>query len=337
MVSGRVMSVEQALDGAFDVLIIDDICSFLSAHLVAELKQRGRGVVGVFEPEDGPDAKRRLLEVGISDVIEANAEASEFIALAATAQPSFSGAHPEPEARSAGGFCVAVAGPPGGVGVTEISVALARELSLVDSSILVDLNQDWPAVAQRLDQPVHPNLRTAADLALHEPGRLEDSYHRAGDLMVVGGLANPANGLLPVSDMSVLVSRVRSTQAFVVLDCGSTAALQHPSLNKHVNAVLLVGLGDPIGLTRLIKFGDSVSGAVEGSGVAVAVNRTPGRSSNGEAAALIKRELGAVPVMFIPDDKRVRRAAWDGGFVTAGRFRRKVKALAAALVGAVSR
>ena len=73
-VVARLMGSEQVLASRFDVLLIDDICSFLTPRLVSLVKERGSGVLGVFDPGDGPDAKRRLLECGISDVIESGAE-----------------------------------------------------------------------------------------------------------------------------------------------------------------------------------------------------------------------------------------------------------------------
>ena len=73
------MSADQATGQTFDVLLIDDVCSFLTPMLVTILKQSGREVIGVYLPEDGSDAKRRLLECGISDVIESGASGEEFL------------------------------------------------------------------------------------------------------------------------------------------------------------------------------------------------------------------------------------------------------------------
>src|SRR5690606_34142626 len=76
----RVMAAEQATDLDFDVLLIDDVCSFLTPRLVMKLKQAGREVIGAYMPEDGTDAKRRLLECGITDVIETDSSPEEFLA-----------------------------------------------------------------------------------------------------------------------------------------------------------------------------------------------------------------------------------------------------------------
>ena len=68
-----VMRPEDAFSESFDVLLIDDICSFLSPHLVKKLRERGRHVVGVFNPDDFPDGRDRLRSCDVTEVIEADA------------------------------------------------------------------------------------------------------------------------------------------------------------------------------------------------------------------------------------------------------------------------
>ena len=78
-VVARVMGPEQTVEATFDALLIDDVCSFLTPRLVSVIKKSGAEVVGVFSPTDGSDAKRRLLECGISDVIETDAAPEEYL------------------------------------------------------------------------------------------------------------------------------------------------------------------------------------------------------------------------------------------------------------------
>ncbi len=58
-VRAQVLTPEDALAEDYQVLIIDDICSFLTPRLVAEVQRQGRLVLGVFDPSDPPDAKER--------------------------------------------------------------------------------------------------------------------------------------------------------------------------------------------------------------------------------------------------------------------------------------
>ena len=76
-----VMQPEDAFSESFDVLFIDDICSFLSPHLVQKLNEAGRRVVGVYNPAEFPDGKDRLLACDVTEVIEADADPEEFLTL----------------------------------------------------------------------------------------------------------------------------------------------------------------------------------------------------------------------------------------------------------------
>ena len=78
----RIMSLEQAVNDQYEVLFVDDVCSFLTPRLVRSVRELGREIVGVYDPVDADDAKRHLLECGITDVIEEGAAPVEFLALA---------------------------------------------------------------------------------------------------------------------------------------------------------------------------------------------------------------------------------------------------------------
>ena len=67
----RVMHPEQAVQERYDVLVIDDVTSFLSAHLVQLVQQHDRKVLGVFEE---PAGEQRLERLGVNAVIRADAD-----------------------------------------------------------------------------------------------------------------------------------------------------------------------------------------------------------------------------------------------------------------------
>lgn len=326
-VRGRMMSSDQAVTAEYDVLLIDDICSFLNPRLVVDLRSVGKSVVGVFDPADGPDAKRHLLEVGISDVIEANATPEEFIAevnaTRASMQP-ISTAGPL-ERR---GFVIAVTGPPGGVGVTEIAVGLARALAESNQVALMDLNQSWPSVGQRLGLPVHPNLRTALDLVLHEPTRVGDAVHTTKNLDVVTGLANPDGGGVPTADMATLVSELGRTNSHVVIDMGPLSDWTSDLMLRHADVVLVVGLADPVGTARLVRSFHRISGQVVTDEIGLVVNRVSSRRVHAEVSAQLRRSLGDVPIFIVPHDQRIAPAHWDGVMATSGKFSNSMKHLA---------
>ncbi|HSL25070.1 MAG TPA: hypothetical protein VLA54_02225, partial [Acidimicrobiia bacterium] len=61
-VRAQILTPEDALAESYAILVIDDVSSFLTPRLVADLQLRRRLVLGVFDPADGPDGKERLRE-----------------------------------------------------------------------------------------------------------------------------------------------------------------------------------------------------------------------------------------------------------------------------------
>ncbi len=324
----RVMGPEQAVHDEYEVLLIDDVCSFLTPRLVQRLRESGREIVGVFSPGDGPDAKRRLLECGITDVIEADASPDEFLTATIATLAHSQVSTPILQHRSEG-YRIGVVGSGPGTGVTELSISLASHLAHHRVTVLMDLNQSWPAVAQRLDLPVHPNLRTAVDLAHHAPARLRESLHDVGPLTVVGGLANPGAGqMVSPHEIQDLLDDLGSGQGFLVADLGSVADNGVTTTLHRFDVLLLVGVGTPVGLTRLIRCAGALS-PTQGREVVVVVNRVSG---SGHRRDDIRVELGhslaGAPLIFLPEDGRLERAAWDGVISDRGIFHRSVRNVA---------
>lgn len=323
----RVMAADQATAMSFDVLLIDDVCSFLSPRLVSLLKQTGSEVIGVYMPEDGSDAKRRLLECGISDVIETEATPEEFLAkvratLAHRVSP------PTPEAPSISrAFRIGVTGPCEGVGITEISIALAHSIAESLGTILVDLDSNWPSVAQRLDLPLHPNIRTAIDHALHRPDRLGESFHKSGRLAVVGGRADggqSGGSEISRADALMLMDAVGAVAEVVVCDIGPIDEFSS-ALTREFDALMVVGTATPVGVARLIRTVGVILARNPGTSLVAVANKTgKGGFRRSEVVGEIGRALPDIPVMTLPFDPSLEDAAWNGTLVGKGRFTRSV-------------
>jgi len=203
-VVGRLMGATQCVDTDFDLIFIDDVCSFLTPRLVTLLRQKGRAVVGVYDPADSPDAKRRLLECGISDVIESDASPEEFMGKAEVASTDLRPTRSPHEPRPRSGRAFAVIGTHDGVGCTEVAVCLAACAARSATTGLVDLDPVWPSVLQRLDLAPHPNLRTLIDVTLHG-GDLDQALQRVGPLSVSGGSSGQGARSIPVHEMSMAI------------------------------------------------------------------------------------------------------------------------------------
>jgi hypothetical protein len=78
----RIVEARVALEEDYDVLLVEDVTSFLTARLVRELHRHGRSVLGVFDPAE-PTGRERLLELGVDEVIAATAEAVDFVQVVA--------------------------------------------------------------------------------------------------------------------------------------------------------------------------------------------------------------------------------------------------------------
>jgi MinD-like ATPase involved in chromosome partitioning or flagellar assembly len=330
------MGAEQAREGAFDVLLVDDICSFLTPSLVSMVKNRGAGVVGVYDPEDGSDAKRRLLECGISDVIEAEASPTEFLAKIGQTLDHRSNGPPADPRPSTEVLSIAITGPSAGVGMTEVAIALARSLSRRVGTVLVDLDQGWPSIAQRLDLPVHPNIRTALDHALHRPERLQTAVHAVEELMVVGGRADGGQGAAVSRHETVaLLDAFGGFVEAVVADVGPARDVEG-GLLREFDSVLVVGTATPVGIARLLRTGGQLRSLYPHVSLLVVVNMIDASSfRRSETLTELDRSLPDIPMIALPHDRRLGDAAWNGTLVSGRRYRRAVESMADVVVGAL--
>lgn len=335
-VTTRIMDPDQAIDSPFDVLFIDDICSFLSPRLVAAVKHKRAEVIGVFLSADGSDAKRRLLECGISDVIETEATPEEFVDKA-TAAVAHRVAVPEMTTTSrSSAFSVGVAGAAQGVGVTELCVSLSALIARTSPVALVDADPVWPSVAQRFDLPLHPNIRTLLDENLHGSGQLATATQRAGKVTVVGGVADTAVATpLTRSDFSIVVDSLGKIADIVIADLGPIDRAIGGIFGQ-LSSVAIVGSADPIGLSRLIRSAEILAETVDIHRLVLVVNKAPTRPYyNAEIRAQITKTLPGMSLMVLPFDRRLSASSWEGTISDRGAFIRAVKGVARVVAGVV--
>lgn len=339
---------DDLLAESFHVLLIDDICSFLTPRLVSLLKQSGRKVIGVYDPDEFADGKLRLLEAGVNAVVASSADPDFFLrvirgetdGLSWSVQP-VAVADGTNVATRADDAVIAVGGPPGGTGSTELAVAIAVRMAEGKEQVaLLDLDHQSPAVAQRLGLPLHPNLMTALDLLDQEAGGVRQVLHGVGrpGFWVLPGLGQGA-GWAEIRPHAV-VELVRSlTGQFdrVILNLGP-AVSQEPHAradrNGAVGAGLIevadrlvaVGSATPVGLTRLIDWLAVVEPRL-GRSADVVLNQAPRDSKRRtELVSELVRSYRPASLATLPYDPEVANAAWDGKPVSRGRFKRAVDA-----------
>jgi MinD-like ATPase involved in chromosome partitioning or flagellar assembly len=318
------MGPEQALADEYEVLFIDDVCSFLTPRLVRSIRDLGREIIGVYDPADAADAKRHLLECGVTDVIEQDALPEEFLAAAEGTL-----LHREAAGLAVGqtspAFRVGVLGPLGGVGCTEIAIGVASSLAARRATVLVDLDQNFPSIAQRLDLPLHPNLLTAVDAAHHRVGSIGEAVLNEDGFDVVGGLVRTiaAQELPSVEIEGVLDELGKAGYDVVVADLGSIPPGRLDQLRFQV--LIVVGLANPVGLARMVRSVQDIVSRPQTPDTVALVNRV-GRGSRHrmEIRAEMARHLPSVPVILVPEDQRLERGSWDGKRVTRGAFAKSV-------------
>lgn len=324
-VRSRVMGAEQTLASEFEVLLIDDICSFLTPRLIRRLRDQGREVIGVFSPEDGPDAKRRLLECGITDVIEGDATPEEFLQIVRSTLAHRGPVSVVKEILPSTGFRVGVLSAATGSGCTEVAVALAGHLAKTEDVVLLDFDQSHPGVSQRLDLPLHPNLRTAVDLAHHDVSKLDEALQAVGDIRVVGGLAVPAHsGSLPVIELTGLLEDLGATYPMLVIDLGEAQG----AVSVKTDTRVVVAEASPVGLTRLVRAVEHET-STHGPDVLAVVSRVPrGGHRSDDIRAELASALPEISTVILPEDRRISQAAWSGELELRGPFARGVGRIA---------
>ncbi|MBT8247915.1 MAG: hypothetical protein KJN73_08855, partial [Acidimicrobiia bacterium] len=207
----------------YDVLIVDDRTSFLSARLVDRVHKAGRKVLGVFDPADGEAGHRRLEELRVDATVSGDSDPDRFVRVVQGLTPQHGAGRtyletdPEFEElraeiaerippvsddsstkddRPGRAPLIVVAGPAGGGGITEVTVAMAAALRRRGhSTVVIDADDSNPSLSQRLDLNLLPNIRTAVDDISQgrnhgDPESLAQLCEEGG-FHVVTGLASP--------------------------------------------------------------------------------------------------------------------------------------------------
>ena len=360
-VRARILDGREALDERYQVLVAEDLTSFLTPRLVAELHRSGRRLLGVFDPTE-PWGQERLRELGADDTVATTTDPEAIVrAVTALTVSSLSDLDAELEALTtdapspdhhpaAGseGRVTAVGGPAGGPGATEVAIALAVEIGAGSSVVLVDADDVAPSLAQRLDLPLHPNLRTAIDAVQHLSGDLADTLRPVAGIRVLPGLSSAVDAVdLRPAEVVDVVTELARRHDHVVVNVGHRLeeATGRYAIAREVVAAAdqVVGVASPtpVGVARLLEWIADVR-ALGRAPLHVAFNQVPrGRFRRGELEEELRRTYSPPTTAFLPQDRRVEEAAWAGEVVAAGPFVRAVRALALAVeqqpIGAVVR
>ncbi len=354
-VAGYVVSASDTLSEAYDVLIADDVASFLTPRLVGDVRRRGAGIVGVFDPAEADGAgKQRLVELGVDDVVPLDADIEEIVETIARVagpfvidDPDIERLRSEVQAQVSPLAAtlpelVVVTGASGGVGATEVSIGLAgRMRRRHDGVAVLDADERGPALGQRLRLPPEPNLALVVDEVIHRHGDVARSLHRHGGLgvEVLPGTPDPRRVRLRPDDVATVVGDLRSSGRAVVVDVAprseaeGTQSTIASRLTAMATSVVLVGRATPVGCRHIVEW-LADAGSLEADVHVVVNHHDGGAYTLGEISAELRRRFAVASLHVVAHDRRVARAAWDGVPVRSRAFRRAMRRLDDAIAAA---
>lgn len=305
-----------------DVLVIDDISSMLSRHLVASEHAAGRRVIGVFDRSE-PYGSNLLAELRVDAVVASDEPAETFVAVTRRFGSQHRGgqrSRPSPDATppTPTGALVDVRGISGGVGSSEVAMALGMAFG---DAVVVELGST-PSLAQRIGLRLHPNIVTAVEVVEHTDGDVRAVLQAmTARTRALVGTSEPFSA--GRGSARRVIDAVRAVATWTVVDGGSVSTA--PAMSDQT---VFVTTANPVGLARCV---DALR-REDLAAVHVVLNRAPrGGFERSELVGTLLSEIRPVSVTIIPEDPAVVAAAWNGSPVGGGPFRRAIDAVAHAV------
>ncbi len=279
-----------------DVVVAGAETSWVTPAQVASWRRSGLRVVGVHPAGDEPS--RSLLEAGgAHELVPDDTPPEAILQLVRFLRPAATGDEPAPA-----GKVVAVTGPRGAPGRTEVALALGWLWSRNHPTLLLDVDVEAPALAIRLGCPPRPDLTDVAD-RVRETGRLGGkAIQRIGRLSIVVGSHRPGEPALRSVLVEDVVEAGTAAYALSVLDVGP--ARGDDRLVKRADHAVLVCDAGAVGLVRAARAAAEWSGPPP----ALILNRVERRHRK-DAIVAARRATGLDPVSVIPERPAVRYAA----------------------------
>ncbi len=350
---GTVLTVDDAMDQDFEVLIVDDIASYMTPRFVDRIRRLQRKVVGVYDPDMGEESKDRLLAMGVDAVVDAFAGPEEFLQAVLSVRDELPrevevgtpyAALPQDDPFAPDSSPTVVVGDD-----NAMNVALAMADSLIGfnrSTVLIDADTVAPSLAQRLGMTVAPNLLTAIDSLVQLRGRPEDSLRRSPrGYAILAGIPSPDEwDTFQPRDVVDLIEHLRQSHADVIVKVNRAIDDLAPIAGRagrfdvaravitEAGQVVVATDATPLALTRLLTW---IAGArrLTAASLHVVFHNAP-RSmyQRGELSEELVRSFVPASITWLPADSRLERAAWNGEAVPPGSYLRAARALTARLL-----
>jgi MinD superfamily P-loop ATPase len=286
--------IEEA-DG-LDLVVAGAETSWVTPSRVATWRRKGLRVVGIYPSGDRP--ARQLLETGGADeVYPDDTPIPVLLQALRLLRPAFPVGRPEPIGRM-----VAVTGPRGAPGRTEVAVGLAWTWAATRRTLLIDLDQTAPAVAVRLGLPPRPDLADAADGVRTRGFLTRDSVQHLDSLAAVVGSHRPGESLVTDTLAEEVVEAALASFELLVADLGP--ADPGHGLIKRADHAVLVAEASAVGLVRVAQTVSEWAGPPP----TLILNRV-GAGQLDDVLAAARRWTGLEPAAVIPDRPAIRDAS----------------------------
>lgn len=213
---------------------------------------------------------------------------------------------------------------------------MASNLARRAPTVLVDMDESAPALAQRLGIHLLPNLRTAIDLIQHHRSDVGRALSSVRGMDLLTGLSGERDWMeVRAIEVIDVLDELRARYRWVVTNVG--AHLEHVGFGDTgrfglsrsavgaAQTIIGVGLPHPVSVSRLIGWSVAASELNPRAALHLIVNRCPRRNyRRAELADEIGRTVEC-DLHFLPADDRVTTAAWAGSTVRSGPFVRGVR------------
>ena len=345
--AGTVLTAEDALDQDYEVLVIDDIASYLSPRVIERIHRMQRRVLGVYDGDLGEAARTRVFEMGADAAIESEASSDEFLeVIASLCEPHTIATPPRPENPSveAPKRITAVAG-----GDLALDVVLSLGAGLTargQSTLIIDADTVSPALAQRLSLPLVPNVLTALDALIQLRGRPGDSLVAGPEgTVLLTGLPRPSEwGTVRATDVVDLCDQLAPMHGAVLVKVSHHIEDLSQLGGKHgrfeVSRALLRMSADvayvadptPVGLSRTLAWIAAVRRLTDARIHVLFGDAPSSLFQRGELTEELTRSFMPASITWLPDDARRVRSAWNGAPVPRGPFQKALDGLAATML-----
>lgn len=274
-----------------DVVVVGSEVAWVTAALLRRWQDAGLRVLGIHPRGDKP-GKAMLTAGGVQEIRDEDTGSIELVATArllglATGR------------RRSSGRIVAVTGPSGAPGRTDIALLTALAAGGTERTVLVDLDRQAPSLSLRLGLSPRPDVADAFE-TLGDAGAVADSSVRSVDSLsvVTGTFARPALDATAARDITWALARAFDR---VVVDAGPYWSTD--PIVPIAEEVLFVCDATPTGLIR------AAAAVMEWTGPqpTLVLNRLVGDPAETIAAA--RRAIGLEPTIRIPYDEDIRLSA----------------------------